>query len=220
MISFIISSTFKTPFVGKQIEIILKEMSSSDELILINQTTFNLDKLKSDNVKVVSTGGREIGKNEAWNLGFNRASKRLICFIDDDIIFNVYAFIESVKKMDLNNIGIVGLNPNAFNTSGINALSDSIGLEKCDSLQKGFDSILLMNKSNYYKMPMGMIHGHGASLLFFYIKSCLKKTPHCFTGFKVMTMADKLDKQVASNAADKQLYQKELEKLTTKYMLF
>jgi glycosyltransferase involved in cell wall biosynthesis len=216
MISFIIATKFKSPFVGKLIELIITESGPNSELILINQTDRRLDKLVAPNLKVIEAG-QDNGKNQAWNIGVERATKKYICLVDDDILFNVLGFVRSVKEMNPAEINLVGVNNSSFVEQGINTTKDVIRLGASDQfVNTGFGSMMLMHRSTWFKIPADIKEYYAANLLFFYFKNSLKKTVHTFDGLKIMSIKDSKTQQIPKGNPDTKGYQAAIESLTSK----
>jgi len=210
MISFIISSKFESPFSLKLIEILLKA-SNRCEVILVNRTASKLDSLNNLNIKVIEAGPG-IGKNQCWNMGVDQATNKYICLLESDILFNPWPLIDAVEKLNISSIGIIGVDVAEYTSDKINKLNDTITFNVINDYVKGFDSMMLLPKSNYIKMPDDMKEYYGGNLLVQYSKNKLKKKIFTFRNLNIMAF-NKADQQVPVKNDDKKPYQRELEKL-------
>ena len=216
MISFIIASKFQSQFVSKLIELILTTGGTDNELILVNMTPIKWNNATGVSNLSVIEAGSDIGKNQAWNMGVQKASKKYICLIDDEVIFNVYALVQSISKMNPANIGLVGVHFTDFTNNKINGLKDQIELRPCTEVRKGFGAIMLMHRNEWYPMPVEMKNYYAENLLYYYFTNTKKRPISTFKNIKVMSFNDKPNQEPPKPNTDTRAFQTEIEKLSSK----
>lgn len=86
-----------------------------DDIILINNDVNNTKEIPTSNKIRVITPDENLFVNPSWNLGVSLAKNYNVIISNDDILFNVNAYIEYLQSLnDLKQYGIIGVNSDNY----------------------------------------------------------------------------------------------------------
>jgi len=154
MITFIIPTLCKSIYTKESINEFMKCKNSNLELIIINNSRFELF-FPDKRIKVLDQK-ENLYVNKSWNLGVSKASNEYVCLLNDDIVLNLNLFINSVKTYIINNkdinFGMLALE-NFEISNDINDDNDVLELNKLTKRGLGFGQLMLLKKSTYEIIP-------------------------------------------------------------------
>ena len=130
-----------------------------NEIIIIDnkhQSNPYWDVLKHKKVKNLIQSSN-INVNPSWNLGKKVAKNELLCFLNDDIIFdtNVFDFLLHKLKCD---VGIIGID--------LTSQNKQFALKEVFERPFGFGCLFFMHKDNYFNIPDKLLMFYGDDYLF------------------------------------------------------
>jgi hypothetical protein len=129
-----------------------------DEIIIIDnesQSNPNWDILNSPKIKLLKQS-HNINVNASWNLGKQNAKNDLLCFLNDDILFDVNVFNFLIDK--LNDVGIIGID--------FDSKTKDFSITEVFERTFGFGCLFFMNKENYFDIPEELLMFYGDDYLF------------------------------------------------------
>ena len=148
------------------------------EIIIINNSLspiqFNFPKV------IVYTPSENIYVNPAWNLGVSMSKYNLICLCNDDINFDVNIFSLVCKKLERNDVSIIGPDSSCFNYELLNF---KFKTKSSYVRNYGYGTLMFLKKSSYVKIPDNLKIWCGDDFLF----HSQKNRNYVFSGIKIFT---------------------------------
>lgn len=169
MISVIIPTMWRSPFVMDLLEQ-LENIKSVGEVILIdNEVTKTPDLTRF--TKLVYCGNEQNNYvSPSWNQGFNISQYENLCFLNDDIIIpnNVFDLVDGFLGPK---IGLVGLLSDVYESivTDVSQLgrAEGIRLSLCTNRNFGYGCCIFMHSSNYREIPEELKIQYGDDFLFY-----------------------------------------------------
>lgn len=152
MYSVIIPTMWRSDYLGYMLHACINH-SLVGEIIIINNDdpnksgwfSFAQEKDTQSKIRVI-TPPTNIGVNPAWNLGVLESKFDKICFLSDDVEFDVNVFNFLSDKLEESD-GLVGIGYPPFPREG------STHIETIQKLVHGYGSLMFFNKKNYKPIP-------------------------------------------------------------------
>jgi len=155
-----------------------------EDIIIIDNDTYNKHTIpKNSKIQLVSFG-TNIFVNPAWNLGVYLTKAPIICFANDDIIFDLRIFDKISQQITMDH-GCYGLNERHEINGDI--FFDQYGYEDLF----GFGQLMFIHRKNWIDIPEEINVYYGDNFIFdvqatqgkpnFLIKNLLYYTPHAQT---------------------------------------
>lgn len=139
----------------------ISKCNSVKEIIIINNNygKGEPEKLSGDKIKIINEE-ENIFVNPAWNKGVSISEYENICLCNDDIDFRAGEVFDTMKRIDLKGIGLVGAE------SISDSYSSSVYLNYTDHMNLGYGCLMFIHKKNYREIPEKMKIWSGDGFLF------------------------------------------------------
>ncbi len=167
MISIIVPTMWRfAPFADFASQLV--KLDVVGELIIINNDSKNTPDhplLSHPKVKVFDFG-RNIFVNPAWNIGASVAKHDILCFLNDDLIFDLRLFYK-IEEFITPEIGAIGLSNGLVEQGQTPFTTGEIGFEQFrGQVCFGFGELMFIHKSNWIPIPAGLNVGFGDIFIF------------------------------------------------------
>lgn len=150
------------------------------EMIIINndsKNTPNHPLLSHPKVKIFDFG-KNIFVNPAWNIGAKVAKHDILCFLNDDLIFDL-RLLYKIRDFFTPNIGAIGLSNGLVEQGQTPLTTGEIEFERFQGqVCFGFGELMFIHKQNWDPIPDGLNIGFGD--IFIFEKFSLNKVPIYF----------------------------------------
>jgi hypothetical protein len=167
MISIIVPTMWRfAPFADFASQLV--KLDIVGELIIINNdnsSTPDHPVLLHPKVKVFDFG-RNIFVNPAWNIGAQVAKHDILCFLNDDLIFDL-RLLYKANEFVTPQIGVVGNNSGLVEEGQTPLTTGEIEFEQFQGqVCYGFGELMFTHKQNWQAIPDGLDVGFGDIFIF------------------------------------------------------
>lgn len=163
MISVIVPTMWKANYFFFNMLPILEACNYVKEVIVIdnNPNECPKEEIKKFSKVTLFTSGKNLYFNKAINVGVELSSEEILCFLNDDVIFDMRVF-EFVSKNIQKEHGIISPHPKYFNRLNENQdLIKQLKLEPTEKELDGFGCAMFTLSENFIKIPKEIIFHWG-----------------------------------------------------------
>ena len=154
MISVIIPTLWKGEGLFDLLDKVTAHQKIGEVIIVDNNRANRPNESALDHKKITFLPQKEnIYVNPAWNLGAKEAEYERLCFLSDDLEFDVKVFDEVYDKINTTN-GVIGINARAIKNFYVRSpLVEAKPIYDLGGDWDGFGTLMFVHKSNYLPIP-------------------------------------------------------------------
>lgn len=163
MISVIVPTMWKANYFFFNMLNILQASDYVKEVIIIDNNPNERPKedIEKYGKVTVFTSGKNLYFNKAINVGVELSTEEILCFLNDDVIFDIRVF-EFVSKNIKKEHGMISPHPKYFNRINENQeLIKELKLEPTEKELDGFGCVMFVLKENFVKIPTKLVFHWG-----------------------------------------------------------
>jgi FkbM family methyltransferase len=182
-----------------------------DEIIIIDNDHQNRPKLIPTNKVKITSFGKNVYVNPAWNFGVKRAKNDLLCIVNDDIAFDLN-LLKKLKPLLTTDNGTFGLCPGEKDFNQPLITNGDIDIIPWSGQHTyGYGCLFFLHKQNWQPVPQGLEVYYGDNYIFD-LQLAKRRTNYLITNmkFKGLFAQTTSDKSISNGFLDREslIYQR------------